>query len=193
MYSRLSKPQISLTCSHSPDCTFCVSSEPAMPGIWLSLLAKPWLWTGSWLNRMAWKTSSNRKSRLLLPLMALLCAFLLLPTPSWPGAGSGATSPKEGPCLLLSFDSFWPLLLLWETVPELSTLTSELPLNSRPDCPETLPLQLWPLSLTLAGPGSSAIQAFLPRWTGRCSCIPLSKCLLPFRSTSEAHQPGVSI
>lgn len=95
--------------------------EPAMPGIWHSLLTRPWLWTGSWLNRMAWKTSSSRKSRLLLLLLALLCASLL-PTPSWLSAGSEAASPREGPFLLQSFVSSWPLSLLWETVPELCQL-----------------------------------------------------------------------
>lgn len=97
-------------------------SEPAMPGIWHSLLTRPWLLTGSWLNTTAWKRSSSRKFHSLLQLRALLCASLLHPTPSWPDVGSEAASPREAPSLLQSFASSWPLWWSWETVPELHQL-----------------------------------------------------------------------
>lgn len=116
---------------------FISPSEPAVPGILQFLQIRPWLWTGSWLNRMAWKSSSSRKSSFLLLLLDLLCASLLLPTPSWPGAGSEAASRREGPFLLRSFVSSWPLSLSWETVPELFRLSVKIQVLIQ-DCPETL-------------------------------------------------------
>ena len=104
--------------SHSIDPFVFCSSGPAEPGAWLSSLARPWRWTGSWLNRMAWRRRSSRRFHWSSRPAAPQCPSSLHPTPNWAAAGRRTASPRPGPSPQQSFVSSWHRWSSWETVPD---------------------------------------------------------------------------